>query len=59
MAYEFEGELRTKPPLRKDQHPLLAETVPIQLYISFSASNLALIITESKPSTLTHAATSS
>jgi len=54
MVDEFEGELRRNPPLRNDQHPRLAKTVPIQLYVSFSVSSLAFIITESESSTLTH-----
>lgn len=51
---KLEGESRTNPPFRNDQHPLLAETVPMQTNASFSPCRLALIIAEFEPWTLTH-----
>jgi len=57
MMEKFEGQLRTKPPFRNDQHPSLAETVPMQSYVSFSVSRVALIMPELEPFTLTHAVT--
>lgn len=43
---KLDGEFRTKPPLRNDQHPCLAKTVPIQLYVSSSALRLAFMRAE-------------
>lgn len=40
---EMEGDGNTNPPLRKDQHPLLAMTVPMHVMFVALSTRLALI----------------
>lgn len=44
---EFEGEDKTNPPLRNDQHPLFAVTVPMHFNRVSSVARLAVIGDES------------
>lgn len=49
----FEGVSRLNPPLRNDQHALLAITVPTQAKVMLSVVRVAFIAAESAPEILT------
>lgn len=52
---KVEESSRTNPPLRNDQHPLLAITLPTQPYVVLFDVRVAVIRAESSPDIFTQA----